>query len=138
MVTYKITNQETFENRVVDVDFENISCFFNSKGELSHIEGTVMIQTSAFDEKQIQGEHGVNDYIREYGFEILEIETFDVQFDDDNNSDRKGFEMNQEECADWIDTWNGTDHSYFDDYKGGTVSIVSNLTDEVVASKTVK
>lgn len=138
MITYKITNPETFENRVVDVEFENVSCFFDRKGDLSHIEGSVRIQTSTFDETEITGEHGIKDYMKDYGFEIVEYETFDVQFDDDNDSDRKGFEHTQEECADYITANNGTDHPYFEDYKGGTVSIVSNLTGEIVASKIVK
>lgn len=66
------------------------------------------------------------------------VKTYDVQFDDDCNSDSKGFEESYEYCKSYISAGNGTNESYFEDYKGGTVSIVCNETSEIVYSETIK
>ena len=52
----------------------------------------------------------------------------DVVFNDENNSDNNGFELTYNECLDYIKSFNGSIHSYFEDYKNGFVSIVSNKT----------
>ena len=41
-------------------------------------------------------------------------------------------------ALDYIKTYNGSSESYFADYKGGTVSIVNNETDEYVYNETIK
>lgn len=46
--------------------------------------------------------------------------------------------MNIEEAKDYINQYNGTNDSYFADYKGGIVSIVCNETEEEVYSEEVK
>ena len=48
---------------------------------------------------------------------------FDVVFHDDQNSNAKGFNASYEYCFDYIKRYNGTNESYFADYKGGTVVI---------------
>lgn len=58
--------------------------------------------------------------------------TFDIFFNDENNSNNKGFKESLEYCKKWIEMHNGSNHSYFEDYKGGTVSIVYNETGETV------
>lgn len=58
--------------------------------------------------------------------------TFDILFNDDNNSNNKGFAVSIEEAKDYINRYNGTNESYFEDYKGGIVSIICNETEEVV------
>jgi hypothetical protein len=58
-------------------------------------------------------------------------ETFDVVFNDDNNSDRKGFKESLDYCENYVTSNNGSDESYFADYKGGTVSVVCNETGEI-------
>ena len=58
--------------------------------------------------------------------------TYDIHFKDEHSRDSKGFETSQDDCLDYIKEHNGTDHSYFEDYKGGTVSIVCNETGETV------
>lgn len=58
--------------------------------------------------------------------------TFDIYFNDDYDSNNKGFRYTYEEAKAYIDTYNGTDESYFEDYKGGVVSIVNNETEETV------
>lgn len=64
--------------------------------------------------------------------------TYDVQFDDDDNTNSKGWEMPYDYCKDYIESNNGTNNSYFADYKGGTVSIVCNETGEIVYYEEVK
>lgn len=57
---------------------------------------------------------------------------FDIQFNDSENSNNKGFELNYEDALNYIKKNNGTNESYFEDYKGGVVSIVDNETKEEV------
>lgn len=59
-------------------------------------------------------------------------QTFDIFFNDDNNSNNKGFAISLEDAISYIKNNNGTNESYFQDYKGGTVSIVCNETEETV------
>jgi len=59
-------------------------------------------------------------------------QTFDIFFNDDNNSNNKGFALSLEDAKSYIKSNNGTNESYFKDYKGGTVSIVCNETEEKV------
>ncbi|MFW5887120.1 MAG: hypothetical protein ACOCUL_05120 [Bacteroidota bacterium] len=67
------------------------------------------------------------------------MKTYDVVFNDDENSDNKGFEnQTLQYCKDYIETHNGSDHSYFPDYKGGVVSIVCIETGEEVYQEEVK
>ena len=58
--------------------------------------------------------------------------TFNVHFNDSENSSDKGFAMSKQECIDYIERYNGTNESYFEDYKGGMVSVVCNETGETV------
>jgi hypothetical protein len=62
----------------------------------------------------------------------MNTQTFDVFFNDDNNSSNKGFSISLDEAKNYIQTNNGTNESYFQDYKGGTVSIVCNETEETI------
>jgi len=63
--------------------------------------------------------------------------TYDVFFNDSENSNNKGFKMSFEFCKSYIERHNGTNFSYFQDYKGGTVSIVCNETEEIVYERIV-
>lgn len=65
------------------------------------------------------------------------MKTYNVVFNDDENSNDKGFSLTEQECIDYINLNNGTNNSYFADYKGGTVSIVCNESNEVVFSTQV-
>ena len=58
-------------------------------------------------------------------------QTFNVVFHDSENSNSKGFAITLEEAHNYIKTYNGTNESYFQDYKGGIVQIVCNETEEV-------
>ncbi len=60
------------------------------------------------------------------------MKTYDIHFNDPLCSNSKGMELTKSEAIDYIETWNGTDNSYFLDYVGGTVSVVCNETEETV------
>jgi len=66
------------------------------------------------------------------------MKTYDIHFNDENDSNNKGFNLTIQECKDYIKANNGTNHSYFEDYKGGIVSIICNDTSEVVFEKIIK
>lgn len=63
--------------------------------------------------------------------------TYDIHFNDNENSNSKGFSASYVSCKDYIKRNNGTNNSYFSDYKGGTVSIVCNETGEEVYSEEI-
>lgn len=60
------------------------------------------------------------------------METYDIHFNDSTDSNNKGFKESLDYCKSYIESNNGTNESYFEDYKGGTVSIVCNETGETV------
>ena len=64
--------------------------------------------------------------------------TYDVHFNNDQDSNAKGFELSLQECKDYIAANNGSDESYFADYKGGTVSVVENETGETYFETEIK
>lgn len=66
------------------------------------------------------------------------MKTYDVHFNDSTDSNSKGFEETLDYCKDYIQMHNGTNESYFADYKGGTVSIVCNETGETVYEEIIK
>jgi len=71
--------------------------------------------------------------------EVTEQElTYDVEFNSDTDSMHEGFCVSVEDCKHYIDVWNGTNHSYFEDFKGGTVSIRCNETEELVYEEEVR
>ena len=66
------------------------------------------------------------------------IKTYDVVFNDESNSNNKGFQDSLKNCKSYIKSYNGTKESYFGDYKGGTVSIVCNETEVLMYEVKVK
>jgi len=71
-------------------------------------------------------------------FETEPTQTYDIFFDDAENSNNKGFAISLEDARSYIESYNGTDESYFADYRGGTVSIFCNETRKTVYSERVK
>lgn len=65
------------------------------------------------------------------------METYDVHFNSDENSNSKGFRMNAAYCMGYIKENNGTNNSFFADYKGGIVSIVCNETGEMIYNELI-
>lgn len=66
------------------------------------------------------------------------VRTYDIHFNDEESSNNKGFRESFEYCKNYIEMYNGSNHSYFADYKGGTVSIVCNETGETVHEEEIK
>lgn len=64
--------------------------------------------------------------------------TYDVVFNDENDSNSKGFKSSIEDCKKYIELNNGSNDSYFADYKGGVVSVVCNETGETVYSEEIR
>lgn len=58
--------------------------------------------------------------------------TYDVIFNDDSNSNSVGIHGSIDDCMSWIDSHDGDLSTYFGDYSGGSVSIVSDNTSEVI------
>lgn len=59
------------------------------------------------------------------------MKTYDIVFQDSENSNAKGFQLSLEDAKDYIAQYNGTNESYFADYKGGMVQVVDNESGEV-------
>ncbi len=69
-------------------------------------------------------------------FSVVELEmTYDVEFNDENDTNSKGFELSRKECEDWIRS--NRDDEYFRMYAGGTVSIRCNQTEDVVMEENI-
>lgn len=66
------------------------------------------------------------------------MKTYDVHFNDNNDSNSKGFKLRFDDAKAYIESNNGTNNSYFEDYKGGMVLIVDNETSETVFETEVK
>ena len=66
------------------------------------------------------------------------METYDVIFNDCEAGNNCGFKESKEYCIDYIAMHNGTNFSYFSDYKGGIVSVVCNETGESVFETEIK
>lgn len=64
--------------------------------------------------------------------------TYDIHFNDENNSNNKGFKQTFEYCKNYIEQSNGTGESYFESYKNGTASIVCNETSETVYEEEIE
>lgn len=64
--------------------------------------------------------------------------TYDVHFNDSTDSNSKGFKADFDYCKNYIEQNNGTNNSYFEDYKGGTVSIVCNETAETIDEEEIR
>lgn len=66
------------------------------------------------------------------------MKTYDVVFNDERDSNNKGFKYSKEDAIEYVKSNNGTNKSYFEDYKGGNVQVVCNETQKVVYETKVK
>lgn len=66
------------------------------------------------------------------------MKTYNVVFNDSENSNDKGLKHSIDFCREYILENNGTNNSYFADYKNGSVDIVCNETSESVYNETVR
>lgn len=81
------------------------------------------------DAQAFNDEHSYLCWVDTHEEEVL---TYDVYFDSDTDSNNMGFTSTLEYCQNWVNMHNDTNHSYFKDYKGGTVSIRCNETELTV------
>lgn len=64
--------------------------------------------------------------------------TYDIYFDDEYNSNNLGFKESLKYCTNYVKTYNGTNHSYFANYKKGICRIICNETGETIKEYTIK
>ena len=115
------------QNNVTEfINDNNIDCKLSANGDK-------LLLISDSDANKIENEPK----FEYYDFVITNC-TYDVHFDDENNSNCKGWAISLAECKDYIDSYNGTNESYFADYKGGTVSIYCNELDKIVYETEIK
>lgn len=69
---------------------------------------------------------------------MITKDTYDVCFNSCEASNSKGFAQSAAYCRRYIACNNGTNNSYFADYKGGVVSIVCNESGETVYEENVR
>lgn len=65
------------------------------------------------------------------------MKTYDIVFNDTENSNNKGFQVSLKEGIEYVKQNNGTSNSYFSDYKGGIVQVVDNESGEVAYEEEV-
>lgn len=66
------------------------------------------------------------------------IKTYDVEFNDDNDSMSQGFRATLDYCKSWIEYSRNDKSTYFGDFPGGIVSIRCNETGEEVYSEDIR
>lgn len=71
-------------------------------------------------------------------FDLEEELTYDVVFNDNESTNSKGMQSTKVDAILYVKLYNGTNESYFADYKGGVVQVVCNETGDVVYEETVK
>ena len=115
------------QNNVTEfINDNNIDCKLSANGDK-------ILLISDSDANKIENEPK----FEWYDFNITNC-TYDVHFDDENDSNCKGWAISLAKCKDYIDSYNGTNESYFAEYKGGTVSIYCNELDETVYEAEIK
>ena len=124
------------ERKISDYLIENLE---NSEtGLFEYLTEEEITEVEESDEKREEMEEEVIDFINDnYDFPA---KTYDVVFDDDTSMNQNGFKETLEYCRDYvINNNNGVKNgTYFDDYRGGTVMIVCNETEEVAAMQPIK
>ncbi|MDA3780333.1 MAG: hypothetical protein PF487_08990 [Bacteroidales bacterium] len=68
----------------------------------------------------------------------MDAKTYDVCFNNETDSNNKGFKESFDYCKGYIEGCNGTNESYFEDYKNGVVSIQSHEDGNVVYQELIK
>ena len=77
-------------------------------------------------------------FVADDSFESLGKKIYDVRFNSDDSSNSEGWNETYGYCKNYIEGNNGTNYSYFEDYKGGIVSIYNKETEEDVYMEVVK
>jgi protein gp37 len=134
-------NKEWVLNIKEQCELYHVPFFFKQWGEYgedgvkrSKYKNGKLLNGKEYLEKPIRNEFE-ND---EYHYAMMHDLTYDVHFNNEQDSNNKGFTDSYDDCLSYIEEYNGTNHSYFKDYKGGTVSIICNETGETVFETEVK
>jgi hypothetical protein len=140
---------KNFAVRVYDTtcnDYDHESQLFNTE-DYSWVDDTLVDTECAYNMSKEEAEAlkaKFEAYAKAYSldwaaFEVEELPlTYDVVFNDDTDSNSKGWEQTYDYCLSYIRMYNGTNESYFKDYKSGVVSIYCNETDEEVYQEIIK
>ena len=105
-------------------------------GDILYLDCSVIFDNlnTAFDKAHEWKQLAIFDNTKKVSISL----TYDVYFNDDNSSNNKGFEYSFQDCLNYIEQYNGTNESYFADYKNGVVEIYCNELEAVVYSTEVK
>ena len=120
-----VVQSATFREWVL-MESENDPNFFNLAFDADFEQD---FDASLSDDQRTEWEEYVNN---------LEELTYNVVFNDESSSNDKGFELSMDEALDWIKANESDETSYFNAYKGGTVSIVCNETGRTVFSQNIR
>ena len=123
---------------ITDIEFNGTpSCgnlFYVADGEEIEVQGEFYLdENGCIHHDHLFDEDGNDSYEI-----VFDIRTYDVHFNDESDSNNKGFSQSYDYCKTYIEAFNGTSESYFEDYKGGIVSIVCNETGETVYEEEVR
>ena len=141
--------KKNFAVRVYDTtcnDYDHESGIYG-KNDYSWADETISNGYANYDLTKDEAENlkkEFEDYAKKHNlywaaFRVEELPfTYDVCFNDDTDSNSKGWEQTYDYCLSYIRMYNGTNESYFKDYKGGVVSIYCNETEEEVYQEIIK
>lgn len=142
-------NNKNFAVRVYDTtcnDYNYESQLFNTE-DYSWVDNTLVTDAqcdysmSKEDAEELKAKfeaYAKKNNIDWVAFRVEEFPlTYDVCFDDESSSNNKGWSESYDYCLSYIKMYNGTNESYFEDYKGGVVSIYCNETEEEVYSEDI-
>lgn len=123
---------------IEDIEFTGkASCgtlYYVADGEEVEITGEFYMDK----EGNIHHEHWFDDDGDDKMDIVVSLYTYDVVFNNECDSNSKGMKATIEYCREYIRQNNGTNESYFADYKGGMVSIVRNETGETIYEEEVR
>ena len=122
----------TFTNNVVvEIDMDNIENDYGVSGE---IEFAINMYEDGISKAELKkAVKALNECIKQHP-----NLTYDIQFDDDNNTMNEGFAFSLEEAKDYIKTNNGSNSGYFGSFKSGIVSIYCRETGECVYEEEIR
>ncbi len=123
---------------LTDIEFSGNSTCGNLYYVLDGEEYNVTGEFSLDNDGNIRHDHWCDEDGNDVVKVVINVFTYDVYFNDDCDSNNKGFAQSLEYCKDYITAYNGTSESYFADYKGGVVSIVCNETGETVYEEHIR
>lgn len=134
MKTYKnidfLNREDLDENNLLEAVKEQLQ---DSHPELSGDNLTIVADLMVrFDEDVIE------DNGRFFTFTEAGGKNYNIVFNNDTNSNDLGFHGSLDYCKGYIESHNGSSHSYFADYKGGTVAVVCNQDGEIAFEAEVK